>query len=98
MNVAANSDRLDFNQAELKKATDMLRSVKSENEKLLTNYLDYVDNTLRPAWQTPGGQDSVTRLNNFGWNDIKSFIDYVDEQIKNLEHVNEKELNVIKDA
>ena len=81
----AYGDMLTFNHSQIRQAINLLTQIKGEIEKILTNYFDYVDTSLRPAWNTQNGQVSVNKLKEFGNNDIKAFIEYLQLRIEDLE-------------
>ena len=81
----AYGDMLTFNHGQINQAIKLMTELKGEIEKILTNYFDYVDTSLRPAWYTQNGQITVDRLKEFGNNDIKSFITYLEQRIQDLE-------------
>lgn len=81
----AYGDMLTFNHGQIRQAITLMGEIKGEIEKLKQNYIEYVNTTLRNAWNTQNGQVTADKLVEFANNDIQSFIMYLQNRIEDLE-------------
>lgn len=79
------SDNLTFNTEQLQSQIGILEQVRDTIQASKNNYVDYVNNQLRPAWNTDAGEQTVNQLINFAETDIEAFIKYLTGRIADLE-------------
>ena len=79
------SDNLTFNTEQLQSQIGILEQVRDTIQASKNNYVDYINNQLRPAWNTDAGQQTVNQLINFAETDIEAFITYLTGRISDLE-------------
>lgn len=79
------SDNLTFNTEQLQSQIGILEQVRDTIQASKNNYVDYINNQLRPAWTTDAGQQTVNQLINFAETDIEAFITYLTGRISDLE-------------
>lgn len=82
--MSAYSDNLTFNIEQLQVQIGVLEQVRDTIQVSKNNYVDYVNNQLRPAWNTDEGDITANRLINFAETDINKFIAYLTGRIEDL--------------
>lgn len=83
--MSAYGDNLTFSIEQLQVQIGVLEQVRDTIQVSKNNYVDYVNNQLRPAWNTDAGQQTVNQLINFAETDIDAFIAYLTGRISDLE-------------
>ena len=81
------SDRLDFSIDGVRRQVEVMRESNAQNEKNKESFIEYVDSTLSPEWNTKEGQVAVTELKNFANKNYADYIRYLNDKIDALENV-----------
>lgn len=83
-------DNMKFDTAALGAQIGVMQEIRDTISTLKTNYVDYINESLKPNWTTDAGVKSTDELINFAEVDIQSFIIYLDNRIADLEAAKER--------
>ena len=80
------NDRLDFSIDGVRKSAEEMRANNELNKKNKQAFLEYIDSSLKPEWNTTEGQVAVEELIAFVNGEYSDYIDYLDRRIDTLEN------------
>ena len=80
------NDRLDFSIDGVKKSVEEMRANNELNKKNKQSFLEYIDSSLKPEWNTTEGKIAVEELITFVNGQFSDYINYLDQRIDTLDN------------
>ena len=81
------NDRLDYSIADVERAVEDMRQSNETNKKLKSDFLAYIDGSLKEEWNTEQGQQTISQLEKFVNGHFQDYINYLDARIDTLSNV-----------
>lgn len=79
-------DRLDFSIDGVRKTIEELILNNQKNEKNKAAFVEYIDSSLAPEWNTKEGKIAVEELKKFANTEYQDYIQYLEGRINVLEN------------